>query len=535
VVRALERVRGGGRGAELVLALLVGAYVLVFGTLTWRQQSAYGTFGFDMGLHDQGIWLTSRFTTPFVTVRGMNYFGHHVNLVSLLYVPFYWLGAGPHFLYLTETLALAFGAVPVFLLARRRLAGPVDGAGWLALVPAAAWLLHPSLEWINWWHWHPEAMAITPLLFAWWFAVERRWQAFAGCVFVALLCKEDVALAVLMLGVVLVLVAGRRWGSASASALEPGSGEQGADVAGTRRAGVATAAAGLAWFLACTRVVIPAILGAAPFYERELFPAFGTSFGSVLWGIVSSPGKVASMVFEAGRLAYYFKLVGPFGVLAPVAGLPLLLIGGPQAGINVLSSLPGTYDIRFQYSAVVLVAVALASVEGLGWLWRSPRRALRAVGVAALVSMGVGAVAGNVAWSPSPVGHAFDTGIWARRVPRHDVFDRAVAMVPASASVSASYYLIPHLTHRRAAYEWPNPWILVNWGLSGEKAPDPASVDYLVLDRALHQEPGLVASLTAAGGAYEVLLDDDDVLVARRRSSPASPSTVTSSRPRPSR
>src|SRR5687768_15032003 len=99
--------------ARVVLAVLVVTYAAVFGVLTWQQHARYGTFGFDMGIHDQGIWLLSRFRDPFVTVRGLDYFGHHANVVSLLFVPAYWLGAGPHFLYLAETLALASGAVPL--------------------------------------------------------------------------------------------------------------------------------------------------------------------------------------------------------------------------------------------------------------------------------------------------------------------------------------------------------------------------------------------------------------------------------------
>ena len=41
-----------------ILAGLIAAYIAVFGALTWRQQSNYGTFGFDMGIYDQGIWLS---------------------------------------------------------------------------------------------------------------------------------------------------------------------------------------------------------------------------------------------------------------------------------------------------------------------------------------------------------------------------------------------------------------------------------------------------------------------------------------------
>src|SRR5437773_9522621 len=81
-----------------VLVGMIAAYVGVFGALTWQQQSNFGTFGFDMGIYDQAIWLLSRFKDPFVTVRGLEYFGHHVNPITVLFVPAYWLSAGPHFL-----------------------------------------------------------------------------------------------------------------------------------------------------------------------------------------------------------------------------------------------------------------------------------------------------------------------------------------------------------------------------------------------------------------------------------------------------
>lgn len=480
------------RAPRVVLAAGMALYVAVFGWLTWRQQANYGTFGYDMGLHDQGIWLSSRLQRPFVTIRGMHYFGHHVNLVSLLYVPFYWLGAGPHFLYASQTVVLALGALPVWLLARDRLGGDggLRGADWLALVPAGAFLLYPSVQWMNWWHWHPETLAITPLLFAWWCAVRRRWGWFAVCIGLALSTKEDIALAVLMLGLVLVVM--RR----------------------ERRAGLATAAAGLGWFLVCTRLVIPPLLGGIPFYERQLFPQFGDSLGSVLGGIVTSPGEVWALATDRERLTYYLKLLGPLGFVVPLLGAPFLVIAAPQLGVNVLSSLPGTHDIRFQYSAVVVAAVFVATIEALGWL-RRWRRVLAVLGVGAL---GLASVAGNMAWSPSPIGGDYDTGIWAKRVPRHDVFDQAVALVPRGAGVSASYYLIPHLTHRRYAFEWPNPFILGNWGVANENPPKVSTAEYLVLDTRLGQEPALLAALTnPAGGDYRVVFAKDGVVVAKRR------------------
>ena len=67
------------------LVVLMLGYIAVFGTLTYQQQSNFGTFGFDMGIYDQGIWLVSHFKSPFDTIRGLNYFGHHVNIITLLF------------------------------------------------------------------------------------------------------------------------------------------------------------------------------------------------------------------------------------------------------------------------------------------------------------------------------------------------------------------------------------------------------------------------------------------------------------------
>jgi uncharacterized membrane protein len=471
-----------GRAPAVALGGLIAAYVATFGTLTWFQHENFGTFGYDMGLYDQGIWLVSRFKDPFVTIRGLNFFAHHVNLITLLFVPAYWLGAGPHFLYLVETVWMALGALPLFLLARDRLE-----SGWLAVAVAGSFLLYPALEWINWWHFHPDALIITPLLFAWWLATRRRWGWFAVAVAVALACKEDAALAVLVLGLVLAVL-------------------------GQRRAGLVTAAAGAGWFLVATKVVIPAAGGGAgPFYQ-ELFPGFGDSLGEIVWNLVAHPSRLLGLATLPDRLTYFWQIMAPVAFL-PLAAPLVLLISVPQTVINVASGHALTHDIHYHYSAIVLTGVFLATVEGMAWIGRGPgtRRALVAVLLAT-------SLAANVAWSPSPLGRQYDDGIWARAEPRHATVRAALRLVPAGAGVSASYNLIPHLTHRTDAYEFPNPWVVANWGAHGENPPDPATADYLVIDeRLLGDQRPLFERLLSPQGGYTRVFASDGIVVARRQ------------------
>lgn len=476
--------------APVILAAMVAAYVAVFATLTWAQQSNFGTFGFDMGIYDQGIWLLSRFEEPFVTVRGLNYFGHHVNLLTLVFVPFYWLGGGPHLLYAAQTVVLALGAVPVWLLARDRLASP-----WAALVLAGAYLLYPSLQWITWWHFHPEALAVTPLLFAFWLASRRRWGWFAVAVAIAVAAKEDVALAAFVLG---LLVAWRE---------RPRAAGEGGSTAGWRM-GLATAAATATWWVVCTRVIIPRANGGVGAFYEHLFPGFGDSAPEIAFNLVAHPSRLWDLARAPDAVVYYRKL------LFPVALLPLasasLLVAAPQLVVNVISAHRPTHDFRFHYSAVVVAVVFAATVESCARWGRAPSTRRLLVGV-----VGLAALAANIAWSPSPLGREYETGVWARPQPRHDSVRRALALVPDDAAVTATYYLVPHLTHRRHVYEFPNPFVVANWGVRGENRPDPASVDYLVLDTTVNgdHEP-LYRSLVA--GPFRVVFERDGIVVASR-------------------
>ena len=456
-------------------------YVVVFGTLTWRQQSNFGTFGFDMGIYDQGIWLLSRFHTPFVTVRGLNYFGHHVNPITVLFVPAYWLGAGPHFLYVVETIAMAAGAIPLWLLTRDR----TDP--WTALVPAGVFLLYPSLEWINWWHFHPDALIITPLLFAWWLASRKKWKWFAVAIVAALLAKEDASLAVFLMGAVL-------W------------------IRGERKIGIRTAIAGAGWFLICTRVVIPfANHGGGAFYE-EFFPGFGNSLPEIVFNLVRHPSKVYRVAFLSDRMTYYRQLLLPVGLL-PIGAPLLLFMAAPQTLINVVSGHVYTHQIRYHYSSVLIAVIFIATVDvfcrfvqrGDGW---------RVVLVALL---SVSAIVSNREFSPSPISRQFHSGVWAQPSPRHAAVNAALRLVKPSDGVTATYYLVPHLTHRVHIYEFPNPFKPANWGVHDTDHPaDLNTSNLLVLDTLLLGGDKPIYDALIQAGTFRVVFDRDGIVVARR-------------------
>ncbi|HUI04159.1 MAG TPA: DUF2079 domain-containing protein [Acidimicrobiales bacterium] len=470
---------------QLVLAAMVLTYSAVFGWLTWLQQANFGTFDYDMGIFDQEIWLSAHHLDPFVTIRGLDMWANHVNPIIYLLVPFYWLGAGPHLLYVVETLAFGVSAIPLWLLARDRLARP-----WLALGLPFAWLLYPSVEWMNWWHFHPEYLGIPAFLFAYWFADRERWRWYALCVVIVLACKEDAALPIIALGVLLFF---RR----------------------KRRAGVLTCGGALAWFLISVEAIIPAATGYSGAFYLYQFSSLGNSIWQILWNIVRHPTRVLNLGLQQDRYRYFAQLFLPIlgvALLAPAT----LFVALPTLIENVTNNQGYTHDIRYQYTSFVAAGIFLAVIEGLTSLRRERvRNVVLTLCAVSLVS--------NFVWSPSPLDHKLYTGgTWALTAsPTVKTLADMVTRVPGDAAVSASYTVVPHLSHRDQIYTFPNPWRRSYYGINSTEPPEsPAGIAYLVVDTGTISADSnvLLKTLTGPGGQFRIVEQRDGAVLAQRRS-----------------
>ena len=509
------RVRRAGHGlrarfpeavhpAALLAGGVAAVFALTFSYLSVRNHNHFGTWSFDMGIYDQGFWLTSRFTGSFVTVRGLEFWGQHVNLIVYAFVPFYWFGAGPAFLCAAQATVVGLGAVPTYLIARDRLKSP-----WIALAFASTFVMYAPVEWLTEANFHPEALVITPLLFAWWFARRGRWRPFFVAIVIALSTREDVALVVTMLGLVLIVM---HWRGLERD----------------RKAAWWTLLLGGTWYAISTKVFIPHFnRGEEPFYIQYFYSEYGKNMRQVVGTIVRHPNRVISAAVKSDRVRFYRDLLLPWGALS-LGALPLLLMIAPQMVASVIGTSPYARQIRYQYTSVMLAPIIIAAIEGARFISRRLGVTLRIIAVWMLLCAAVS----NVAWSPSPWGDLYR--IWSGP-PRHDricqpqpscdhsqahhnALRTAIRLVPTGARIAATYAVLPHLAHRKVVFDWPNPFRPAYWGNNNENLPDPGVVQYLVLDR-LHigpQDQPTLAALTAPGGEFEVLLDQANVLLAHR-------------------
>ncbi len=240
--------------------------------------------------HVQAAWQLAAGNVPEVTV------GLDGNLFSdrlpVLFVPLAAITRflpGTSVLLVAQAAALAVGLVPLWLLARTVARLRVGAAAALALVDAA----HPAIADLDLGDFHPQAMALSPLLAAAYFAERRRFGAFGLAAAIAVLWSAELGLVVGTMGVVLV-------------------------VEGNRRVGLRTAFAGFGWTLVALTLV-QAPLGTTGLVAPDAFHAYGDSALEVLVEMLRNPFRPIADVLERHDV----ELVA--WVLAPFAFLPLLV------------------------------------------------------------------------------------------------------------------------------------------------------------------------------------------------------------------
>jgi uncharacterized membrane protein len=423
--------------------VLIVLVLLAWGVFSWAlvaQHRAYYSNAYDLGFFDQIIWNTAHgrlFETSFVPY---NFAGQHMEPVLVLFAAAYRVWPNVELLLLTQAAVVAWAAVPLFVGACRLLRSRAA-----ALLVAAAYLLAPHLHGAVLFDFHPEVMGTAGIFgaFALLAAGRPGWAIAAlGSV---LLLKEDAALA--GLGFALII-----W------------------LRGYRRYALGLAAAAIAYLVLVVGVVMPAIRG-GPGDLQERYGYLGDDAPGVITGALRHPDVMIGHLLGPGRreaLAYLFGTQA----LLPVARPGGALAAAPLLAANLLATHPPQHQLIFHYVALpfaLLLVTAVFGIERLAhspWLdgvgrWGRISPARRAAVLAALLC---GAQCTGYVFG-SPLGGRLQPERY-QRTPHTDAVDRVLRAVPAQVPLSAQSGLVPHLSQRRAVYEFPRlehaEWVIID-------------------------------------------------------------------------
>jgi len=476
----------------MLAVLLASIYSTIFSWVCIEKYRyyLYDDFDFAIFAHAMERMLAG---SLFNSVRGMVWLGDHSSLVLFLIAPLYAVFHHPTTLLVIQSLALGFGVLPVFAIARHEL-----NDEWSALGCGVLYALHPAIGFTNLFEFHPETLATPALLWAFFGILTRRRALTAIAGVIALSCREDVALVVLPMALWSLRRHGRR-GIADASML----------------AGLAIVSlvVSFAWLK-------PAFnLGEAGY--GDMYRQWGSTPREILMHAVRDPIGVLSAFFVTPGDAVDTALKQHYWLymLAPLAFLPLLspltfLIALPTLAAHFLSWRQQQHTIVFQYTALVTPVLMAAAILGLRnlaqWLARrsattvaANRSSHRWVAGATAVAL-VSSVICNAWIGPLTGGNRVADAQSRQRSRPNDSDrmwkphrDRMVAAIPRHGGLVAGFEFLPHVANRANLHSAHHVF-QGTYTFSTRAYPTPDSIAALLVDPAESRLRGYVEDRTGA-------------------------------------
>lgn len=475
-LRAWFSKRITARTAIYILAVALLVYIAFY---TFTSGYKFVTFrqGFDLAQNEQTIWNTSQGrwfqTSPFVTLRH-DFDDGIVPFELILAIP-YALFPGTLTLLFLQSVALASGAIPLFLLARDKM------SVWVAFCIALAYLFHVTVTRMNMYEFQLRSFVLPFFLFGFYFFEKNRFGLFLLLAVLMLSCKSEVAFTLPMFGVYGWLTKkSARWI-------------------------VTPVVMGVAYFAFVFGWVLPNyapgnLIGGAYGYSW-----LGNNFGEMLVTLITRPLYVAQMVLTPGKIKYLFESLLLL-LFLPLLKPRLLVFALPSLAMNLLAVRAVQYSVLYFYQPFIVGTFFLATIYGLSETlprWAGDRTPRLQMGLAVLLI--VASIGFNLTWN--------NLAIRALRQPesaeRRAAAERVLALIPPDAAVAASSFLGPHLAQRQELYFFPGT----------NSYPFPVErVDYVVADLKLDNGAAAREKLQLLGDdpAWKLVTEDTEYVLLQR-------------------
>lgn len=312
---------------ELILSFFILLYIGYFSYLHIIRHDSLHSSYYDLAIMDQTVYNTYKgrileLTNP----EGVNNFKRmaiHNDIVMALLAPFYLIFSGPQTLLVVQTIIVALGAWAIYLLSKLILKSK-----YLGIIFAFVYLMYPPLQRANDFGFHAVMLAITFLLFMfYYFLTKKYWLSFLFFI-LSIFSKEQIPLTTGFFATLMLLFAYKEH-----------------DQKKLFFSGLIFFIS-IFWFASSIWLIAPYFRGGEHF-ALSRYKSLGVD-----------------LIFNIDNLRYLFLLLSPvafFSLFSPI----FLLIATPEFMINFLSNHPQMRGIDNHYAAVIIPFVFISAIFGV--------------------------------------------------------------------------------------------------------------------------------------------------------------------------
>lgn len=411
---------------EFILAFLICIYIAYFTTASFLRHDNFYTGRYDLGNMDQVVWNTINNRI----FQGSNDSGEivsrlsaHADFMLILLSPFYFLWSHPKMLLLIQSIALGFGAIFIYLIAKTVLKDK-----YFALIFSFLFLMYPAMQFTNLYDFHAVTLATTFLLAAFYFLIKKKYLLMLVFLILSGITKEQVWIVVSFFGIPLLFSKMRE----------------------VKLLGSSIIFFSLILFYYLVSIAIPQSLGKQHF-ALSYFSDFGNTPSDVITKALFSPQKLIAILFEGNRFDYLKQIFMPLGFLS-FASPVYLVFAVPDLLINLLSRNTNLHQIYYQYTAVITPFVFISGIFGvktfIKWLPKIPKFYI-------IIYLAFFTFWSAYSYGPLPGARKPNQDMFTKPQPNKKIIESFLSKVPEKYSVAATNNLGSHLSQREIIYTIP--------------------------------------------------------------------------------
>jgi len=403
------------RITSILAPLIFVSAFLIYALIHHQRHQQFLTYGWDLAVFDQPIYLFSQGKTPFSSLHNTHTLGDHWHpLLLLAGGALYKLWADPRMLLWLESAIAVASAIVIYVLAKKVLRQPV-----LALALAVMYLFSVGFQAMVLDDFHDDVLVTLPLTLLFLFLHQKRWLGYWISVVWVLLTKEEFGLLVAAIGLFLIL----RYRYF--------------------KQGLTTMAMGIISFFLLLNIIMPKF--AAGTYWQYGYRHYSDTNrpSAVLSRFLEKPQLLITTLIDhpAKRQTFLVSFVSFAGlpVLAPVYLLPafeslMIRFVDPTA--------PLRFAFNNHYNGPLITLLAVASIYGA-------RRTLKFIppffltGIILVITL-----VQNLLFH-GPVNSIFKTAFYQTQAWQEDARE-LIRQVPRSGSLATQNFLLPHLSQRES-------------------------------------------------------------------------------------
>ncbi|MDD3374189.1 MAG: DUF2079 domain-containing protein [Candidatus Omnitrophica bacterium] len=428
----------------------LGIYLFLFSVVAVLRYHFFSFVDFDFAIYAQVMWNMLH-ETLHSSLLGVSFLENHISLILFFIFPFYFVLKTPACLLVFQVFAIFVGGHLFY-----RFASQIIGRAW-AVALLALYLTYPPLIYANLYEFHPVVLTIPFLMLALISYQKKEFAIFLLSCFFAMLCKENIPLAVSMFGILAFF-----------------------DKRSVRWILIPFFLGFFVFFF--FTVIIKSYLDSNSLNYFLIYQQIGGTPEGIFRNILSSPYKIIGMLFSLDNFFLVFQMFLSVAFF-PLFSLKMLVPAFPLFLQHFLSNRLLEKTIFFHYSAKFVPFLFISSAYGLKQLIsKSSVKKRKIVGILIVIICFF-----NIYFVVNTNSGRRNIDVWKevfcvfQREHQRKIYQEKIDLIPAEASVASTFRFLPKLSQRKNVYSF-HYFLQGTYIMSLKEYPWPKSVDYALVD-----------------------------------------------------